>query len=234
MEEIPSGNDAVSTQKSLLPFHDPGWNDPPKWAYSSPQSQCATPGKRVLNKRVAFPLNSAVPQSNIDPLQPLSTSVTNIPVPPQPSIPCAPPPTPSGLSTEGMSLNVAVTKEQALKDTMGNLECVIKQCEDLKGKTEEVRKRLDIMRNLWMEDKLTETIHKNVLEISEALRCNDCDRADKLHVSMVMEHAALCSSWVPGIRYLIQEAKKNYDRTETTDVDKPHPYLLPTTDTELT
>ena len=111
-----------------------------------------------------------------------------------------------------------------------------------KSRTEELRKRLDLLKVVWLEDKLNNTIYKNVLDLSTGQSCDsflkplffmkheriiknlflalqegDIEKADKIHVSLMMQHANLCSTWIPGIRHIILELKtktKNPDATQ--------------------
>lgn len=43
--------------------------------------------------------------------------------------------------------------------------------------------------------------------VFSALKNNDAEKADQLHISLMMNNASICSSWVPGIRQLITEVK---------------------------
>ncbi|XP_078050608.1 steroid receptor RNA activator 1 isoform X2 [Augochlora pura] len=156
-----------SLQKVLLPGHDPGWNDPPKWAYSGMQNTTATPTKRVLNKRVAFPLSS--PQaSNKEPsvsspstMPPLPQSSTNLTTASHP--PLIPP---SNADTEIDTSAMIINKEQALNEVLESLQTAISE-HISKTKAEEVKRRLDVLKAAWMEDKLSDVICKNILDLSK-------------------------------------------------------------------
>ncbi|XP_076277605.1 steroid receptor RNA activator 1 [Lasioglossum baleicum] len=194
----------LSLQKSLLPGHDPGWNDPPNWAYTGTQSSTATPTKRVLNKRVAFPLSST--QASNKESSALSPSMT-MPPPPQSSIdlttgsrtPSIPP---SNVDVTNDTDALKIDKEQALNDVLQSLETVIDE-HISKTKVEEVKKRLDILKAAWLEDKLSDVICKNILNLSKALQEGNVEKADQIHLSLMMQHASLCSPWIPGIRHII-------------------------------
>lgn len=59
-----------------------------------------------------------------------------------------------------------VDKEESLKTAWENLQNVTK--EDLDpSRLEDVQKRLDLMRSLWLEDKLNGSIHLQILKLSE-------------------------------------------------------------------
>ena len=162
--------EVMSTQKSLQSSHDPGWNDPPSWAFTPPQKSAggSTPTKRLLNKRVAFPLNSQ-PNTSIAPLNKIVPPTPNIPLlndigslttaPHKPII------APTGVTADDSSLQVKINKEEALKDTLENLRGLMEHLEATKA--DEVQKRLDRMEIMWNEDKLNGAVQKQLLDISK-------------------------------------------------------------------
>ncbi|CAD1469060.1 unnamed protein product, partial [Heterotrigona itama] len=209
----------LSLQKVLLPGHDPGWNDPPKWAYSTLQSSSVTSTKRVLNKRVAFPMSSVQATDkessgkkplNMPPPMQSSISLTTVS---HPSLLC-----PSNKNTEENMIDIEIDKQVTLNTVLKNLEAVINEHILEKSRTEELRKRLDLLKAVWLQDKLNNTIYKNVLDLSTALREGDIEKADEIHVSLMMQHASLCSTWIPGIRHIILELK-----TKTKNLDAMQP-----------
>lgn len=206
-----SSDNAISTQKSLPSSYDPGWNDTPKWA--SPYSgNTNTPTKRILNKRIPFPLTSGQSISNTGNQSP-NTS-TNLPPPPLGTVtsavtaPHAPLVTPSDAHDTQLTCTITkLDKQQALIDTTANLEYVIKKYV-ADNKIEEIQKRLDIMKSFWLNDKLNDSIKQNILDISKALKEEDVDKADKLHIALIIDHTSLCSAWIPSIRYIISALKE--------------------------
>lgn len=36
-----------------------------------------------------------------------------------------------------------------------------------------------------------------------ALREGSVEKADQIHLALMMQHASLCSPWIPGIRHII-------------------------------
>lgn len=160
---LSSSNDTVSSQKSLPSSHDPGWNDPPEWALSSQHSGVSS--KRVLNKRVAFPLSSqtssgkASPSSssNMPPIVQSSTITT------APHKPLVTPIDKDFITTSTLNFD----KDQALTEVLTNLECVMKEHKMESGKIEEIQRRLDIMKSDWQENRLKDVIQSNILDISK-------------------------------------------------------------------
>ncbi|XP_058796401.1 steroid receptor RNA activator 1-like [Phymastichus coffea] len=206
MEDKPE--EVISTQKKLQSSHDPGWNDPPSWAFTpSPTATSGTPTKRLLNKRVAFPLNSKPETASTL----LHQTIPPVGLPPPTNIgslttaPHKPFVAPTNAQIGDSTSNWEMSKEDALKNTLENLRCLTKELEA--SKTEEIERRLERMESMWNEDKLNNDVHKKVLEISQALKDNDAEKADQLHVSLMMNNASMCSSWIPGLRQLITELK---------------------------
>lgn len=185
MEEIPassSPSNVASSQKSLPSTHDPGWNDPPEWALSSQRDTSGTSTRRLLNKRVAFPLSSQTsspekaaippPLSNIPPVLPQSTTVPTITTAPHKPLLA---PTDKDAKTTESDDNF--DKDQALTEILASLESVMTEQKMEEGKSKEIRRRLDTMKSNWLENKLNVTVQRNVLDISKG--------NDKILVSML-------------------------------------------------
>ncbi|XP_029174808.1 steroid receptor RNA activator 1-like [Nylanderia fulva] len=204
-----SSNDTVSSQKSLPSTHDSGWNDPPEWALST--QNVSSGSKRLLNKRVAFPLSS-----QNSPTEKSSPSPSNTPPALQssaaPAITTAPhkplvaPNSDKDLATR--TLESDFDKDQALTEVLANLESVMSKQKMDTNKTEDVQRRLDSMKADWCDNKLNNMIQRSVLDISKALLRKDVKQADKIHISLMMQHASACRTWMPAIRHIIFELKK--------------------------
>lgn len=41
-----------------------------------------------------------------------------------------------------------------------------------------------------------------------ALKEEDVDKADKLHIALMVDHTSLCSAWIPSIRHIISALKE--------------------------
>lgn len=216
-------NRCTSTQKVLSAHHDPGWNDPPQWVAAASQNSTGTPTRRLLNKRVAFPLASAQTttkemssQMNLQPANmppPLVSSVTLMTAPHKPIMP------PSDTETDVDKKAVDIDKTQALSDTLKSFMVVIQECVTNKNKADEIKKRLDMMKLAWLEDKLNSTIHAKVLELSKALEEGNIEAADKIHIALMMQYSNLCSAWIPGIRHIILELKTSQEESSKKPVE---------------
>ncbi|XP_017888394.1 steroid receptor RNA activator 1-like [Ceratina calcarata] len=215
----------ASLQKGLLPGHDPGWNDPPKWAYSGGQSS-VTPTKRLLNKRVAFPLAPTQTTNKDTP----SNKPLNMPPPIESSINLttashAPMFQPSNI--EEKTSEIQIDKNETLNNVLTNLETAINEHISEKNRAEEVKKRLDILKAAWFEDKLDNVICKSILDLSTALREGNVEKADEIHIALMMKHATLCSAWIPGIRHIILGLKTKMQSSTVIQSQNPDLHLLP-------
>lgn len=155
-----------SAQKTLQSVHDSGWNDPPSWALQK-AAEGVPSTKRLLNKRVAFPLNSKTDSSPS--VMPTMPPMGNLPPPPEPTklttAPHKPTLAPTGLSVDdSSSAQLDMSKDEALNNTLYNLNSVISTLDS--SKAEEIQKRLEKMESMWKEDKLNNIVHKKLFEIS--------------------------------------------------------------------
>lgn len=223
MEQISASStpsDVVSSQQSLPSTHDPGWNDPPEWALSSQHNSSGTSTRRLLNKRVAFPLSSqtsspgktAVPSSSSN-MPPVLQSTAMPTITTAPHKPLLTPTIGNKNSvTKTLESNDKFDKDRALAEIMASLESVMTEHEMEETKIKEIRKRLDTMKSNWIENKLNDTVQRNILDISKALLRKDVKEADKIHVTLMTQHATVCRTWMPAIRHIIFELKKECDK----------------------
>lgn len=165
-----SSNDTMSSQKSLPSSYDSGWNDPPEWALSSQHNSSKT--KRLLNKRVAFPLSSQTsaaekisssPPSNTPPISQSSMAPMITTAPHKPLV------APINKEFTTKTLDSDFDKDQALTEVLINLKSVMTEQKMEVNMIEEIEKRLDIMKTDWHENKLNDMIHRSVLDISKGI-----------------------------------------------------------------
>ncbi|KYM97897.1 PREDICTED: steroid receptor RNA activator 1-like [Cyphomyrmex costatus] len=219
MEEIPvssSPNDIVSSQKSLPSTHDHGWNDPPEWALSSQHNSSGTSTKKLLNKRVAFPLSSHTSSSekaavlpaslNMPPMLQSTIAPTITTAPHKPLL------APTDKDCAKTESDDNFDKDQALTEILTSLESVMTEQKMEENKVKEIRKRLDIMKSNWLENKLNDKVQRNILNISKALLRKDIKEADKIQVILMTQHAPVCHTWMPAIRHIIFELKKESEK----------------------
>ncbi|XP_057317983.1 steroid receptor RNA activator 1-like [Microplitis mediator] len=224
----------LSTQKKLQASHDPGWNDPPKWAFT-PTPAGSTPTKRLLNKRVAFPLNSSGgPGASQPGRAPPPVLPPFLPEPARGELlataPHVPNIDPSTMRAELEKRALDFDKRQCLQDILYNFKMVIDDQPSSCDKIEEVRRRLDIMKSMWKENKLHEDMYEKVLMLSRALARKDIEEADKIHVDLMTNYPAHCTAWISAIRYLILGLKEKNLTAQDDSTDKSEPTLSKPTD----
>ncbi|XP_011167290.2 steroid receptor RNA activator 1 isoform X1 [Solenopsis invicta] len=218
MDEIStssSPSNVVSSQKLLPSTQDPGWNDPPEWALSLQHNSSGTSTKRLLNKRVAFPLSSQTsspgkvaslpPLSNMPPVLQSTTAPTITTAPHKPLLA----PTDKGCAN---TVDDNFDKDQALMEILANLESVMMEQKMEENKMKEIQRRLEIMKSNWLENKLNDSVQRNMLDISKALLRKDIKEADKIHITLMTQHATVCRTWMPAIRHVIFEMKKEGEK----------------------
>lgn len=176
MEQISASstsNDVISSQRSLPSTHNSGWNDPPEWALSSQHNSSGTSTRRLLNKRVAFPLSSQTSSpgkaivlpdsSNMPPILQSTAALTITTAPHKPLLT----PTDKDCLTKTLKSDDNFNKDQALTEILASLESMMNKQKMEENKVKEIRKRLDIMKSNWIENKMNDAIQRNVFDISK-------------------------------------------------------------------
>lgn len=203
---------------------DRGWNDPPKLAFSASTGTRGGPGRhRLLNKRVPIPVN---PQgSNAPSSLPPSLKASDGPpvmgnIPPHlpPVSSCPPSSSTSSMVSASGADNTEATQE-LLEQVQTSLSDSLKAVsEKLKESThEEIRKRLDVMGDMWQKGQLSLEVQKRMLALSEALSKQNFDKAWALHQSLIVDYTTTCSPWMVGIKSLIAESRSHSETVPEQD-----------------
>ncbi|XP_034252783.1 steroid receptor RNA activator 1-like isoform X2 [Thrips palmi] len=201
----------VVQRKGSIP--DPGWNDPPNFSYDALNPATGPKRANLLNKRVAYPLASqsgtSPPSGGMNPTLPPSTVTTAVP----PTILQGPF---SGNRSRTSSESSSATNEpgpdktETLSTVRSNLEEVVNRSYSLSAtERTEIKKRIAVMQKMWEEDKLNSSVHRRLLELSHELKMGNVDHADHIHVGLMVDHPAMCSSWMVGVRKLVQHLKSD-------------------------
>uniref|UniRef100_A0A1B6C3G5 SRA1/Sec31 domain-containing protein n=1 Tax=Clastoptera arizonana TaxID=38151 RepID=A0A1B6C3G5_9HEMI len=153
--------------------YDPGWNDPPLFTYDEVKAQLkSSKPKNILNKRISFPLDPATSTS--------STPFIDPTLPPKPGETCHPPPT---IATARVYKNKDIinsssdkledqsscqfNSEETLSCVIVNLNFILNS-ETLKIQNKnDIERRLDIMKKMWLEGKFNNDIETRLLRLSE-------------------------------------------------------------------
>lgn len=196
-----------------------GWNDPPKLAFSTAgRGNTAGPGRhRLLNKRVPIPLN---PQdtSSSSPMPPtlkgssVPPTKSGIPLHPPPVSTCPPPaslPPAAATQCDGELRHSNHVPSQEMLELVETklLDCLKAISEKIKESThEEIRKRLNVMAEMWQKDQLSLEVQKRMVALSEALSQQDHKKAWALHQGLIVDYTTTCSPWMVGVKTLISES----------------------------
>lgn len=62
--------------------------------------------------------------------------------------------------------------------------------------------------------------------IFSALQEGNVEKADQIHVTLMMQYASLCSSWIPGIRHIILELKTKTQNANATQSQNSESHLF--------
>ncbi|KPI93510.1 Steroid receptor RNA activator 1 [Papilio xuthus] len=198
--------DNTPVHGTKVPF-DPGWNDPPQFSYSAQQTTPNRP-RNFLNKRVAFPLSGTGST-------PVSSPPANLPPMPVPMVPAVP-----TLSTQIISRNESELIEIDSASTLKEVKDILLRfidSGDLGSKGNEVKKRINVMENMWLNGKLNKSIQLQMKELAYALRDDQPARADEIHKSLMVDHVSSVSIWMSGVKQLIYHC---IARIELLDIDK--------------
>ncbi|XP_022186855.2 steroid receptor RNA activator 1 [Nilaparvata lugens] len=184
--------------------YDPGWNDPPLFSYDSQTTQVKQEKRgTLLNKRVAFPLQNDGSKNNGPSNHPPLSA------PPIPGAMLSPSPIPNSNAVPKQPASdndQTIVREEAIDVIMNNLNSVldnISENSELQEKVPEIRRRISMIEKLWKDGKFSNSIKQKILKLSEAIKSGDGESADHIQIGLMIDHAALCSSWMTGLRHLI-------------------------------
>ncbi|XP_061709456.1 steroid receptor RNA activator 1 [Cydia pomonella] len=187
---------------------DPGWNDPPKISFNSQQTPPNRP-RNFLNKRVAFPLSGA----NTSP-----ASAAPLNMPPMPS--GAPTTLVSPSVTQRIMPNncdITINSESVLVEVKTLLLALLESSSELGAKANDIRRRLDVMEQMWMDGKLNLEVQAQMKELAHALREDEPRKADEIHKALMVNEVSKVGVWMPGVKQLIHHS---IARSELLSIDK--------------
>lgn len=222
-----------------------GWNDPPMLQSSiNGQNSNSSQPKKQLTQRVThiLPENRPTPPRTGDakppteqiPLSaPRPTISENLPPPPPPEC-TLPKEMPQGkAATTGTSAVIQEELLPTLEEVLSKLCSTLEECHGkLKARVlEDVKRKLNIFEKCWMHDKLSNPVKIEMGKLATAITERNYDEANRLHLGLMMDHISEVSSWMVGIKRLIQEAKgilpEETDKNgQSMDTEQETPSLL--------
>lgn len=198
-------NSAYTPNSGVTAPIDPGWNDPPKLSYNAQ----TTPNRprNVLNKRVAFPLSNT------------TSSPVVIPpgnVPPTPAM-FSPVPCPQTVPNVSNIDETDIDSVKTLEVVKSILLELLDTSPELGNKGNDIRKRIDIMEDMWTSGKLNNNIFLHMKNLAHALKDDVPNKADDIHRELMINHVSGVGTWMPGIKQLIHHC---IARSELLSIDK--------------
>jgi Steroid receptor RNA activator (SRA1) len=186
------------------PSYDPGWNDPPKVAYS--QNSPAQHNK--LNKRIAFPLQGVQPADSpiiaasegLLPTSRISSAQGPPPPPISQSLPVTSPPKANGPPPLPPT---KLTGHSEVPNTEPQLETVRETFQKIVNgieKREEITSRLTVMYDSWSG--LDSSVKKILVDLGKSLESGNHQQGMTLHRSLIVNHGAVCKLWAPALRWV--------------------------------
>ncbi|CAF97262.1 unnamed protein product, partial [Tetraodon nigroviridis] len=70
------------------------------------------------------------------------------------------------------------------------------------------QKRLRLLEDSWKGGKLSLPVRRRMDTLSQELRAGHWDAADKVHLSLMVDHVTEVSQWMVGVKRLIAETRK--------------------------
>lgn len=218
---------------ALRPGNDEkAWNDPPVFAYTNAQGTPATaaPKRNLLNKRVPFPQDGLKPQN--------APSMPGSAPPPSVPAPCAElvktteklglkeDSTPAGgkeakEADDSCSAAPSCPPESLKEETLECLDRVALQCSQNmeKRKQDDVKKRLGILKSTWEQEKLSLAVQQRMYNLAQELENGNHEKADALHVSLMVDYVSEVSPWMLGIKHLILAAQSLGEKPPAGDAE---------------
>lgn len=196
------------------------------FAYTDVQGTpaAAAPKRNLLNKRVAFPQDGIKPQN--------APSATGTAPPPSGQAPSSGllKATHSGDLTEASNkadqkeaegandspkATPACSPENLKEETLSNLNKAAIQCAQNmeKRKQDDVRKRLDVFKSVWEQGKLSPPVQQRMHELALELLNGNHEKANALHVSLMVDYVSEVSQWMLGIKHLILAAQAAQEKS---------------------
>lgn len=154
-----------------------------------------------MNKRVPYPQNGP-------PTQPAVPLTLPGALPPKTSLPTQPTADVKAKTAEDRSPSYALPGD--LKEaTFGCLKDVMSKCLGRAEKrvTDDVKKRVDALRTMWDQGKLSDAVQKKTFQLVSELHKGNFDQANTLHVSLMVDYASEVTPWMVGIKRLISASQ---------------------------
>uniref|UniRef100_H2T2W5 Steroid receptor RNA activator 1 n=1 Tax=Takifugu rubripes TaxID=31033 RepID=H2T2W5_TAKRU len=182
-----------------------GWNDPPQFSYGL---QARGPQRNLLNKRAVPAADLGTPPLNPPSYSPLGPPPSSIAPPPLHSV--CPPSTASRRPVGTIQSQPEADGEPDGDSVLSVLNCALTACRQVVKEQvcNDVAKRLRLLEDSWKGGKLSLPVRSRMDTLSQELQSGHWDAADKIHLSLMVDHVTEVSQWMVGIKRLIAETRK--------------------------
>lgn len=108
----------------------------------------------------------------------------------------------------------ACSPESLKEETLSNLDKAVSQCAPNmeKRKQDDVRKRLDVLKSVWEQGKLSLPVQQRMHELAVELLNGNHEKANALHISLMVDYVSEVSQWMLGIKHLILAAQEAQEK----------------------
>ncbi|VVC27915.1 Steroid receptor RNA activator-protein/coat protein complex II, Sec31 [Cinara cedri] len=174
--------------------YTPGWNDPPSYSFEDTLNAQQGNRPKIFDRIPARVLaNGQIPESKTEKYQiPLydnvSSNENNNDV--------------SAISTSNLC---DFTEEERLSYVMESLSVSIQKSTLPESKKLDITKRLSRLEISWKDNQFTDIIQQKTIALVKAIETNNYTEANKLQMSLMVDHTRQCNSWIPAIRQLINQ-----------------------------
>lgn len=194
--------------------YDPGWNDPPMLGMTPPTT--TTKPKLNLNRRIAFPMQSSpgtvtnqvklsssglpLPQAGGSSLPPSVFTAGNS----SPSILLPPPPSIIPSNVENSCSESCSKTNTDVRDFCLKLYAEVEEefpKDDKFNKYENIHKSLEVLKAMWLDDKIDLKISEILYKMAKSFESNDMDEAANCHRALIEDGRSF--KWTLAFRHLI-------------------------------
>ncbi|XP_071087254.1 steroid receptor RNA activator 1-like [Haliotis cracherodii] len=96
--------------------------------------------------------------------------------------------------------------------------------EQLKGRAaEDVSRRIALLQEVWQGGQISPPVKVRVAQLVEALKQNNLDLANSIHLSLMVDYTNEVNQWMVGIKRLIQELYNLREQSIPTEQTSPSP-----------
>ncbi|KAL4230444.1 hypothetical protein ACF0H5_010826 [Mactra antiquata] len=132
-------------------------------------------------------------------------------------IPSSPPKTenqvPDNMQLDDESLNEVMSRlsltegSQLLQHTVDTLLQVLDKYKNILTTKviEDIKKKVEIFEDKWKNSSLSDIVKVRITQLATALLNEDTDKANHLHLALMVDHIAEVSQWMMGVKRLLQQ-----------------------------